>query len=71
MLRKGEKGSCCYMGVNTHSMRQYTGQMSKESLVDCKDTLRGNGLIQAVEYTLVEVASLVVHSGHNRVWIAC
>lgn len=41
--------------------------MSKVPLVDSQHTLRLDGLEQAIEHALVEIAGLVVHSRHNGV----
>ena len=41
--------------------------MSKEALVDGEDTFGTDGLEQAVKDTLVEIAGLVVHAGHDGV----
>lgn len=52
----------------TYSVRQDTGQVSKEALVNRKQAFCPDGLVQTVEHALVEVASLVIHSRHDRVW---
>lgn len=41
--------------------------MGKVPLVNRQHTLRPNRLKQAIEHALVEVARLVVHSGHDGV----
>lgn len=51
----------------TYRVRQNARKMGKVSLVNRQHTLRLDGLEQAIEHALVEVARLVVHSGHNGV----
>lgn len=41
--------------------------MREVPLVDSEETLGSDGLIQAVKHTFVQVASLVVHPGHDGV----
>ena len=41
--------------------------MGDDALVDGKETLGADGLGQAVEDALVQVAVLVVEAGHDRV----
>lgn len=41
--------------------------MGEEALVDGEKTLGANGLEKTVEDTAVQVTSLVVHTGHDRV----
>lgn len=55
----------CYRAIQkkfTYSVRQDTGQVSKEALVNRKQAFCLDGLIQTIEHALVEVASLVIHS---------
>lgn len=51
----------------THGMGQDTGQVGEIALVDGKETLRADGLVQAIEDALVQVASLVIHARHDGV----
>lgn len=41
--------------------------MGKEALVNGKHALRSDGLEQAVKNAPVQITSLVVQAGHNRV----
>lgn len=42
--------------------------MGKVTLVNGKHALRADGLEQAVKDAPVQIASLVIQAGHNRVW---
>lgn len=52
----------------TYSVRQDTGQVGKEALVNGEKTFGLDGLRETVEHALIEVTRLVVHSRHDRVW---
>lgn len=54
-------------GQRQHGMRQNTGQMGEETLVDGQQALCAHGLGQAVEDAAVQVAVLVVEAGHDGV----
>ncbi|KAL7358322.1 hypothetical protein ACKS0A_02300 [Histoplasma ohiense] len=41
--------------------------MSEVPFVNCKNSFCADGLVQAVEYTLVEVSGLVIHSRHDGI----
>lgn len=43
--------------------------MRHEALVDSEEALGADGLGEAVEDTLIEIAVLVVHAGHDRVCV--
>lgn len=49
-------------------MRQDTSQVSKEALVDGKNTLCADSLEQAVKDALVQITGLVVHASHDSVY---
>lgn len=51
----------------THGVRQDSSQMSEEALVDGQESFGANGLEQAIKYTLVEIASLIVHPSHDSI----
>lgn len=51
----------------THSVRQDTGQVSKEALVDGKNTFCADGLEQAIKDALIQITSLIVHTSHDSV----
>lgn len=53
----------------TYGVRQDTGQVSKEALVNGENTFGLDRLRQTVEHALVEVARLVVHSRHNCIFM--
>lgn len=48
-------------------MRQDSGQVGEEALVNGQETFSSNGLEQAVKHALVEVTSLVVHASHDSI----
>lgn len=50
-------------------MRQNPRQVREEAFVDGEQAFCFDGLGEAVEDAGVEVASLVVHAGHDGVWI--
>lgn len=51
----------------TYGVRQDTGQVSKEALVNGEKTLSLYRLGQTVKHALIKVTSLVVHSRHDGV----
>jgi hypothetical protein len=57
----------CTHVTQTYSVWENTGQVSEEALVDCQDTFSADSLEQAIEDTLVQVASLVIHAGHDGI----
>jgi len=54
----------------THGVRQDSGKVGKEALVDGQESFGADRLEQAVKYALVQVASLVIHASHNSIYIA-
>lgn len=53
--------------LTTYRMRDYTGQMSRNSLVNGEQTFSLDRFLDTVKDAVVKVAALVVHSGHNSV----
>lgn len=49
-------------------MREDTGKVSEEALVDCQDALGTNSLEQAIKDALVQVTTLVIHASHDGIW---
>lgn len=52
----------------TYRMRDYTGQMSRDTLVNGEQTFSLDCLLDTVKDAIVKVAALIVHSGHDSVW---
>jgi hypothetical protein len=54
-------------GFETYCVGQDSSKMGEVALVDSQDTFGRDSLVQAVEYTLVQIARLIVHSRHDRI----
>jgi len=50
-------------------VRQDPGEMRQEALVDGEEALRPDRLCEAVQGAGVEIAVLVVHAGHDGVYV--
>ena len=51
----------------TYGVGKNAGKMSEEALIDSKGTLGADSLEQAIQYTTIQVACLVVHTSHDCV----